>query len=124
MSLALNKAQFALFIQFLKDSAMMRCVDDLPMKKAATHIGRHDNHSVWVLGEKLQVDSNGELLPENETQLFWHGSSLEENIGNVRVQLDEIVPRIVTPLNTSALRRYIICSYVPYIHSYYKPTMS
>ena len=107
MSLALNEAQFALFIQFLKDSAIMGSGDDLPMKKAVTHIGRHDQHSVWVLGKNHQVNSSGEVLPENETLLFWHESSLEENLGNVRVQLDEIIPKIKTPLNTSALRRYV-----------------
>lgn len=69
MSLALNEAQFALFIQFLKDNAM-GCADDIPMKKAVTHIGQHDKHSVWVLGKNLQVNCDGEVLPERETPLF------------------------------------------------------
>ena len=51
MSLSLNEAQFALFIQHLKNSGS----EPLCIKKAAMVIGLQECGSVWVFGSDVQV---------------------------------------------------------------------
>ena len=51
MSLSLNLAQFALFIQHLKNSE----TEPLCIKKVALVIGLQECGSVWVFGSDIQV---------------------------------------------------------------------
>ena len=53
MSLALNEAQFAQFVQFLKNTAST----PLPIKKAATVVGLQPCKQVWVFGGDVQVSA-------------------------------------------------------------------
>lgn len=102
MSLALNEAQFQQFVQFLKDD-----VSSLPIREAASHVGLHQKKSVWVLGENLQLNVNGEVIQEEDRSLIWHEGSIQDNLRIMRVQPDEIIPKIQVPLDTSQLGRYM-----------------
>lgn len=91
---ALNDSQFSLFIQQLKDSS-----GSLPIRSAATHIGMQDPH-VCVLGEELQIDCNGELIPETERRVVWLNAAVSESMGNIRLY-EVLLPKIVLPLRTA-----------------------
>jgi hypothetical protein len=69
MSLALNEMQFASFFQHLKNNNLH---GTLPIKKAASIIGLQvdSNEPVWVLNKDLQLSLDGEIIPENERNLF------------------------------------------------------
>ena len=36
-----------------------------------TCLGRQPGSDVWVLGPRLQLTSNGDMIPENECNFFW-----------------------------------------------------
>ena len=100
MSLALNEAQFQHFVQFLKDN-----VSSLPIREAVSHVGLNIKHSVWVFNDHLQINSEGDTLSEAQCRLIWHESSFKENLQSTKVHLDEVIPRIIMPLQTSPLSR-------------------
>lgn len=60
MSLALNEAQFAIFIQFLKQES----TDSLTIRKAVTRIGQQQNTELWVLGDGVHINAEGALVPK------------------------------------------------------------
>ena len=51
MALAMNEAEFASFLMFLKSKQGM------PIRKAATVIGQQPCGQVWVMGKDIQVSS-------------------------------------------------------------------
>ncbi len=79
MSLALNEAQFSQFIQFLKHDGL----SSLPIRKAATTIGEQKNSRVWVLGEKTQINQDGEVIPERDTAYMWLDETIQESLASV-----------------------------------------
>ena len=101
MSLALNEAQFAIFIQYLKQESR----DSLTIRKAVTRIGQQPEKELWVLDENVQIDSQGVLVPQSEQVYTWLGWSVQQGLGNV--SLKEVLPTILTPLGTTILARVI-----------------
>ena len=101
MSLALNEAQFSQFIQHLKDSPVTKP----PIRAAVSRIGKQEVHPVWVLGETLQLDANGDIIPDGQRSIVWHESSIAEYMGSVRLR--EIIPSIHLPLDSSIITRYV-----------------
>lgn len=99
MSLALNDSQFSQFIQHLKNEN-----PSVPIRTAVSMVGKQEGYPVWVMGEDLQLNESGEDIPEMERNIVWHSASIEESIGNV--QLNEILPTIQMPLDSSILTRY------------------
>ena len=99
MSLALNEVQFSQFIQHLKDNAPS------VIRAAVSRIGKHEGYPVWVMGENIQLNEDGDLIPKENRSIVWHAASLAENIGNV--QLSELVPTIHIPLDSSVLTRCV-----------------
>lgn len=101
MSLAFNDTQFSLFLQFLKKEAGR----NLPIRKAVTFIGKQMNSSVWVLGKELQIDGEGQVVPEDECAYMWLDDTINETLSTI--SLEEVLPHIVIPLDTSVLHRCI-----------------
>ncbi len=99
MSLALNEAQFSQFIQFLKHEGL----SSLPIRKAATTIGEQKNTRVWVLGEKIQVNADGEVIPERDMGYMWLDETIQESLASV--SLEEVLPMVKCPLETRVLQR-------------------
>ena len=101
MSLALNEAQFAMFIQYLKKDSL----SSLPICKAVTIIGEQQEKPVWVLGRDLQITSDGEVIPEEEREYMWLDDTISEGLASVH--FEEVLPNIQMPLDTSVLHRYV-----------------
>ncbi len=59
------------------------------------------NSDVWVLGEELQINCNGNLIPEGERRV----AAISESMENV--ELYEVSPKIVLPLTTAILERLV-----------------
>ena len=95
MSLALNESQFSSFIQFLKK-------DGLPIKKAVQIIGLQKDEKVWVLGEDLHLDTNGDIIEESNRTYTWLNEICE---GLSSMRIEEVLPKIKLPLDTSVLHR-------------------
>lgn len=96
MSLALNEAQFSLFIQFLKK-------EGLPIKKAVLIIGLQNDGKVWVLGKDLHIDITGAIINEPDRVYTWLDGMIRETLCNVT--LEEVLPKIKLPLNPTVLSR-------------------
>ena len=96
MSLAFNDTQFASFIQFLKDHNAVH----MSIKVAAYNIGRQPCGKVWVMGEKLQLNSSGEVIDEHHYSYLWLPDIIAE-IGNVPTS--SLLPSITLPLSTNAV---------------------
>ena len=96
MSLALNEAQFSLFIQFLKK-------EGLPIKKAILIIGLQNDGKVWVLGKHLHIDINGEVIDECDHVYTWLNDMIRESLCSVT--LEEVLPKITLPLSSAILHR-------------------
>ena len=101
MSLSLNESQFSQFIQFLKDEP-----GELPIKIAARQVGLQESKPlVWVMGETIQINADGEIIPDKKIKIFWHAELLMESLGTIRI--NEVLPRIKLPPGTSALKRCV-----------------
>lgn len=50
--LALNEAQFASFVQYLK------LEEDISIRSAATIVGQQKCNEVWVMGRDVQIDAD------------------------------------------------------------------
>ena len=74
MSIAFNDQQFSSFIQFSKGQ------NKIDVVTAATFSGEQVCKKVWVMGSKLQLDSNGEEIPENEYQYMWYNMHTSTSI--------------------------------------------
>ena len=96
MSLAFNDNQFSLFLQFLKKEAGR----NLPIRKAVTVIGKQGNSSVWVLGRDLQLDAEGEVIPNPEQTYMWLDETINEAL--TMFGLEEVLPVISLPLGTTS----------------------
>ena len=94
MSLAFNEAQFALFIQFLKQES----ADSLTIRRAVTRIGQQHGIELWVLGDGVQIDSLGMLVPEEEQGYIWLEWSIIQGLSHVSMK--EVLPKIRLPLST------------------------
>ena len=101
MSLALNEAQFAMFIQFLKQES----ADSLTIRKAVTRIGQQHGTELWVLGEGVHIDAQGTLVPTEEQVYMWLNWSVEQGLSNVSMK--EVIPTIILPLSTTILHRAV-----------------
>ena len=99
MSLAFNEAQFSMFIQFLKQES----ANGLNIRRAVTQIGEQPDKELWVLGDGIQVNSLGMLVPEEHQVLIWLEWSIAQGLGSIT--LKEVLPTIVFPLSTTALCR-------------------
>lgn len=97
MSLALNEAQFSSFIQFLKREKR------LPIKKAALAIGLQSDGPIWVLGEDLHISADGSIIDDGNRMYMWLDDMISEGLSSVR--LDEVLPTIKLPLDSSILHR-------------------
>ena len=100
MSLAFNDNQFSLFLQSLKREAGR----SLPIRKAATVIGRQTDSAVWVVGKELQINGEGDIIPKSEHVYMWLDETINETLSTIC--LEEVLPEIVIPLNTTVLHRY------------------
>lgn len=99
MSLALNEAQFAIFIQFLKQES----TDSLTIRKAVTRIGQQQNTELWVLGDGVHINAEGALVPKEV--YIWLDWSVQQGLSNVSMK--EVVPTILLPLSTTILHRAV-----------------
>ena len=75
-------------------------MSSLPVREAVSHVDLNDKSTVWVLGSNLQIGAHGEVLGKEQCRLIWHETSIQENLRSMKVELDEVIPRIVTPLQT------------------------
>ena len=99
MSLALNEAQFAMFIQFLKQQSS----DTLSIQKAVTRIGKQRDHDVWVMGKSTQINVYGEIIPVECQSHTWLEWSVQQGLGNI--SLKEVLPTVVVPLSAGVLHQ-------------------
>ena len=97
--MSLNDNQFSLFLQFLKKEVGR----NLPIRKAVTVIGKQGNSSVWVLGRDLQLDAEGEVIPNPEQTYMWLDETINEAL--TMFGLEEVLPVISLPLGTTGLHR-------------------
>lgn len=65
MMLALNEAQFASFVQYLK------LEEDISIGSAATIVGQQKCNEVWVMGRNVQIDGDGNIMPLNTSPYIW-----------------------------------------------------
>lgn len=98
MTLALNEQQFALFIQFLK------CGSSLPILKAASIEGNQMEDMRWVLGQDIELSKDGVLINDDQRKYVWLQELIAETTP-MTIQLEEIIPTIHLPLETSILNR-------------------
>lgn len=98
MSLAFPDVQFASFIQFLKAESKERLV----IQKAVSVIGKQPcKQPVWVLGDDMQINSDGcKILTEEQTHV-WLSCMIAEQLGNISPK--EVLPEICVPLDTAIL---------------------
>ena len=88
MTLALNEHQFALFIQFIKNS-----VTTLPILKAASIIGLQPNNEVWVVSEDMQINIEGNQIPGNSREYVWLPDIIAEGLPP-SIRLTDLIPQI------------------------------
>ena len=95
MTLALNEQQFALFIQFLK------CGSSLPILKAASVVVEDMR---WVLGQDIELSKDGVLINDDQRKYVWLQELIAETTP-MTIRLEEIIPTIHLPFETSILNR-------------------
>lgn len=112
MGLSFNEVQFSQFVQFLKRETLAKGA--LPIRKAVSVVGLQHSFDtpVWVLGEELQINDNGEIINEEERKFIWISQMINEILSSV--SLEEVVPVIHLPLQTSILHRYVHVIHVNY----------
>ena len=121
MALAMNEAEFASFLMFLKCNIPKQ---GMPIRKAATVIGQQPCGQVWVMGKDIQVSStllHGHILTivltsvlisylclshpyqftlSDDSQYIWLNPTLLGDIGYV--PSSDVLPSIQLPLSNSA----------------------
>ena len=97
MSLALNEAQFAMFIQFLKQES----ANTLTIRKPVTKIGKQPDRDVWVLGNGIVINAMGEVVPIEDQPFIWFDWSVQQGLGTVLMK--EVLPTIQIPLCINVL---------------------
>ena len=102
MSLAFNEAQFASFIQFLKQESM----GSLVIRKAVGIVGKQRDN-VWVLGPDIHIDADGRVIPPTDQTHVWMDRIIEDGLGSVAQE--EVLPLLATPLvpDTSILHSIV-----------------
>jgi len=78
MPLALNEAQFAMFIQLLKQES----ADSLTIRKAVTSIGQQHGTEFWVLREGKHIDAQSALASREEQVCIWLDWSVQQGLGD------------------------------------------
>ena len=97
MSLALNEAQFSMFIQYLKQESS----ETLRIRKAATIIGQQRDQDLWVMGQGLQIDVHGQIIPPERQSYIWLDWSVQQGLGNISMQ--EVLPTVEDVLEDQEL---------------------
>lgn len=98
MTLALNEAQFASFVQYLK------LEEDINIRSAAAIVGQQKCNEVWVMGRDVQIDGDGNIMPLNTSPYIW----LDKALGEVGIiPVGDLLPSVVTPLSTDCLSRLV-----------------
>ena len=108
-----NDRDLSEFLNFLKK---VECVQPLPIRKAATIIGKPSGTDVWVLGDGIIINENGKESPESE--FVWLDQALiEESV----IPSDDLLPSIRCPLKPDPLKKLneylIVCARHNYISS-------
>ena len=101
MSLALNEAQFSSFLQYLKHESQSA----LQIQKAVTSIGLQKKHELWVMGEGIQIDSDGVIVPAECQSHIWLNWSVEQGLG--AISLRDVLPTIMLPLTSEVIEKAI-----------------
>ena len=57
-----------------------------------------------VLGEDLHLDTNGDIIEESNRTYTWLNEMICEGLSSMRIE--EVLPKIKLPLDTSVLHRY------------------
>ena len=78
MSLALNEAQFAMFIQLLKQES----ADSLTIRKVVARIRQQHGTELWVLGEGMHIDAQSALASREEQVCIWLDWSVQQGLSN------------------------------------------
>ena len=78
MSLALNEAQFAMFIQLLKQES----ADSLTIRKVVARIGQQHGTELWVLGEGMHIDAQSALACREEQVCICLDWSVQQGLSN------------------------------------------
>ena len=110
MTLALNEAHFASFVQFLKLG------EDISIRSAATIVGQQTCNEVWVMGRDVQIDGDGNIMPPNTSPYIWLDKLALGEVGSVPV--GDLLPSIATPLSIDCLSRLVSILEVTMRHNF------
>ena len=91
--------------------------DTLQIQKAVTRIGLQSNHELWVMGEGIQIDAHGEMVPVEYQSHIWLDWSVQQGLGTI--SLKEVLPTVMVPLTSriihTAFRLLMKHNFIPSI---------
>ena len=75
--------------------------ENLTIQKAVTRIGQQEDKKLWILGEGVQINAEGELIPREEQVYVWLDWSIEQGLGNEGVYANNSSPTQNTQCESS-----------------------
>ena len=97
MFLSFNNKELTEFVQYLKQGG------SLPIKKAATHIGRQKGCLIWVFKDFLVSAEDGILPLQSAPYLFLGQQMLGDD--RSKLHMNNLCPEIMLPLDDAPLKQ-------------------